>query len=67
MDSVTEYQKFTDEIPSMEEIRRWVAGYPNEEQLIEIISRSYDYIRRLPLKGIKEDYCRDDTCSLDAK
>ena len=36
---------------------------PDEEQLIEIISRSYDYIQRLPLQGIVEDYCRNNECS----
>jgi hypothetical protein len=62
---VTDYQKYTDEIPSIHDIQRWVAGYPNEELLIEIISRSYDYIRNLPLKGIVEEYCKDDDCSLE--
>lgn len=62
---MTDYQKYTDEIPSLEDIQRWVAGYPNEEQLIEIISRSYDYIHNLPLKGIVEEYCKDDECSLE--
>ncbi|HUH79201.1 MAG TPA: hypothetical protein VLY83_04820 [Methanoregula sp.] len=62
---MTDYQKYTDEIPSNQEIQRWVAGYPNEELLIEIISRSYDYIRNLPLKGIHEDYCKDDECVLE--
>ena len=62
---MTDYQKYTDEIPSIQDIQRWVAGYPNEEQLIEIISRSYDYIRNLPLSGIHEVYCQDDECSLE--
>lgn len=62
---MTDYQKYTDEIPSTRDIQRWVAGYPDEDQLIEIISRSYDYIRNLPLSGITEDYCRDDSCSLE--
>lgn len=62
---MTDYQKYTDEIPSLEDIQRWVAGYPNEEQLIEIISRSYDYIHNLPLKGIHEEYCKNDECALE--
>ena len=62
---MTDYQKYTDEIPSIEEIKRWVAGYPNEELLIQIISRSYDYIHNLPLKGIHEEYCKDDECNLE--
>jgi len=53
---VTEYYKFSDELPSIHEIQRLVAGYPDEERLIEIIVRSYDYIQKLPLKGISEDY-----------
>jgi len=62
---VTDYQKYSDELPTIEEIRQWVSGYPDEEQLIAIISRSYDYIQRLPLKGLVEEYCRNDECSLD--
>lgn len=54
--SVTKYYKFTDDFPSINEIQRLVAGYPDEEKLIEIIARSYDYIQKLPLKGITEDY-----------
>jgi hypothetical protein len=62
---VTQYHKYSDELPTIEEIRQWVSGYPDEDQLIAIISRSYDYIRRLPLEGIVEDYCRNDECSLE--
>ena len=62
---MTDYQKYSDELPTIEEIRQWVSGYPDEEQLIAIISRSYDYIRRLPLSGIAEEYCRNYECSLD--
>jgi len=57
---VTDYYKFTDELPGILEIQCLVAGYPDEEKLIEIISRSYDYIQKLPLKGISEDYDQDD-------
>jgi hypothetical protein len=57
---VTQYYKFSDELPSIHEIQRLVAGYPDEEKLIEIIARSYDYIQKLPLRGITEDYRQND-------
>jgi hypothetical protein len=57
---VTKYYKFSDDLPSISEIQRLVAGYPDEEMLIEIIARSYDYIQKLPLKGTPEDYGQDD-------
>jgi hypothetical protein len=53
---MTEYYKYSDEIPDTGEIERLVAGQPDAELLIAIISRSYDYIRNLPLKDVKEDY-----------
>jgi hypothetical protein len=53
---VTGYYSYTDDIPDIDEIRRWVAGEPDEELLIEIISRSYDFIKRLPLSRLHEDY-----------
>jgi hypothetical protein len=53
---VTHYYKYSDDLPSISEIQRLVAGYPDEEALIDIIVRSYDYIQKLPLKGISEDY-----------
>ena len=62
---MTEYQKYTDVNPSIQDIQRWVAGYPDADQLIEIISRSYDYIHNLPLNGIVEEYCKNDSCSLE--
>jgi hypothetical protein len=58
------YYKFTDDFPSVTEIEKWVAGHPNAEQLAQIIARSYDYIRRLPLKGVHENYF-DQELSLD--
>jgi hypothetical protein len=58
--SVTKYYKFSDDLPSISEIQRLVAGYPDEEMLIEIIARSYDYIQKLPLKGTPENYGQDD-------
>ena len=54
------YYKYTDDFPSVAEIEKWVAGYPDAEQLAEIIARSYDYIRRLPLSGIHEHYFSED-------
>ncbi|MDP3565250.1 MAG: hypothetical protein Q8R70_12260, partial [Methanoregula sp.] len=56
--SVTKYYKFSDDLPSISEIQRLVAGYPDEEALIGIIMRSYDYIQKLPLQGISEDYAQ---------
>lgn len=53
---MTDYYMYSDEIPDKEVIERLVAGYPDAEQLTEIISRSYDYIRKLPLKGLRENY-----------
>jgi hypothetical protein len=50
------YYKFTDDFPSVAEIEKWVAGHPNAEQLAQIIARSYDYIQKLPLKGVTEHY-----------
>jgi hypothetical protein len=56
---VTDYYKYSDEIPDKQLIERLVAGYPDAEQLIEIISRSYDYIQKLPLKGLSENYTKE--------
>jgi len=56
----TGYYKFTDDFPSVAEIEKWVAGHPNAEQLAQIIARSYDYIQKLPLKGVTERYFDDD-------
>jgi len=55
---VSDYYKYTDDIPDAEVIERLVAGQPDVDQLIAIISRSYDYIRNLPLKGLHEDYSK---------
>lgn len=54
------YCKYTDDFPSVTEIELWVAGHPNAEELAQIIARSYDYIRKLPLKGIREHYFDQD-------
>jgi hypothetical protein len=47
----------------MQLIERLLAGHPDAEQLIAIISRSYDYIQNLPLKGLSENYPKDN-CDL---
>jgi hypothetical protein len=56
---VTDYYKYSDEIPDRELIERLLAGHPDAGQLIEIISRSYDYIQKLPLKGLSENYSKE--------
>ena len=58
--SVTQYYKYSAELPSISEIQRLVAGYPDEDLLIEIIARSYDYIQKLPLAGTPKYYGQDD-------
>jgi len=60
VEEVSGYYKFTDEFPSKADIEKWVAGHPDADQLAEIISRSFDYIRKLPLKGISEHYFEDE-------
>jgi hypothetical protein len=35
------------------------ARYPDHGQLIAFLSRSYEYIRNLPLKGLRENYFRE--------
>jgi hypothetical protein len=56
---VTDYYKYSDEIPDMNLIERLLAGHPDAEQLLAIISRSYDYIQKLPLKGLSENYTKE--------
>jgi hypothetical protein len=55
---VTDYYKYAAEIPDKQLIERLLAGHPDAGQLFAIISRSYDYIQKLPLKGISENYSR---------
>jgi len=55
---VTDYYKYSREIPDAKLIERLLAGYPDAGQLMAIISRSYDYIQKLPLKGLRENYVR---------
>lgn len=62
---MTDYYKFSDEIPDKQMIERLLAGYPDAEQLIEIISRSYDYIQKLPLKGLSENYSQENSDLFD--
>jgi len=54
------YHSYMREFPSVTEIEKWVAGQPDAEQLAQIISRSYDYVRKLPLRGLSEHYFDDD-------
>jgi hypothetical protein len=56
---VTDYYKYSDEIPDMQLVERLLAGHPDADQLLEIISRSYDYIQKLPLKGLSENYSKE--------
>jgi hypothetical protein len=56
---VTDYYKYSDEIPDMQLVERLLAGHPDAEQLLAIISRSYDYIQKLPLKGLSENYSKE--------
>ena len=60
MEDTAGYYKYTDEFPCVTDIEKWVAGHPNAEQLAQIISRSYDYIRTLPLNGVCEHYFDND-------
>lgn len=56
---MTDYYKFSDEIPDMQMVERLLTGQPDLEQLIEIIQRSYDYIQKLPLRGLSENYSKE--------
>lgn len=49
----------------MQLIERLLAGQPDADQLIAIISRSYDYIQNLPLKGLSERYPKDNPILFD--
>lgn len=55
---MTDYYKYYKEIPDKKLIDRLLSGHPDAEQLMKIISRSYDYIQKLPLKGLNENYTR---------
>lgn len=56
---MTDDDKYFDDIPDVREIERLIAGHPDAEQLIEIIWRSYDYIQKLPLRGLSENYLKE--------
>ena len=56
---MTDYYKYSDEIPDMALVQRLLGDHPDAEQLLAIISRSYDYIQKLPLKGLSENYSRE--------
>ena len=45
-----------DVFPDYAEIEKLVAGYPDARQIIAIIARSYEYVRTLPLAGLRENY-----------
>ena len=55
---MSDYYKYYHEIPDTKLIERLLAGHPDAGQLMVMISRSYDYIQKLPLKGIRENYLR---------
>jgi hypothetical protein len=55
---MTDSDKYADEIPDKKLIERLLAGRPDAEQLRAILSRSYAYIRNLPLKGLIENYSK---------
>jgi hypothetical protein len=54
--TVTRSSKFTVDMKLIERLR---ARRPDAKQLFAIISRSYDYIKRLPLNGVHENYSKD--------
>lgn len=56
---MTDEYKYSDEIPDTQMIERLLAGQPDLEQLIEIIQRSYDYTQKLPLRGLSENYLKE--------
>jgi hypothetical protein len=66
VEKISPYAKFTYESTSAADIGRWVAGHPDPNQMANIISRSYNYVRKLPLKGISEHYFEDDLSLHDA-
>ena len=56
---MTKYYQFPDENQDMKLIERLRSRRPDAMQLLVIISRSYDYIKKLPLKGLNENYSKD--------
>lgn len=62
---MSDYYKYTNGIPDAALIAHLVARKRDVEQLIAIISCSYDYVRKLPLKGLTENYSKGNTDLLD--
>ncbi len=56
---MTENYKVSDDMADMKLIERLRAGRPDAEQLFAIITRSYEYIKKLPLKGLIENYSKE--------
>ena len=50
---------FPDENSDMKLIERLRSRRPDARQLLAILSRSYDYIKQLPLNGLNENYAQD--------
>jgi hypothetical protein len=55
---MNEPDKYSDEIPDTKLVDRLLAGRPDAKQLCAFLSRSYTYIRTLPLKGLIENYSK---------
>ncbi len=62
---MTEYYRYSDEIPDMRLVERLLGDHPDAEQLLAIISRSYDYIQQLPLRGLSENYAKENADLFD--
>jgi hypothetical protein len=50
---------FTDENSDMRLIERLRSRRPDARQLLAFLSQSYEYIKKLPLKGINENYIKN--------
>jgi hypothetical protein len=53
-----EPDKYSLEIPDKKLVERVLAGRPDAKQLCAFLSRSYTFIRTLPLKGLIENYSK---------
>jgi hypothetical protein len=56
---MTDDYPFPAENSDLKLIERLRSRRPDARQLLAIISRSYDYIKKLPLKGLNENYSKD--------
>lgn len=56
---MTSESLFPDENPDMRLIERLRSRRPDAGQLLAFISRSYEYIKKLPLNGINENYVKN--------